>query len=129
MRALLFPHEAVFIDDRLAERAVGEWEGLDHASVKARWPGAFVDGKVNPLAEPPRGETLDQFARRVADFLDLLVKRQDEREVYVVTHNGWIRMALYLNGDVALDKLFADPVPFLQPIPISLNPETLRRHA
>jgi ribonuclease H / adenosylcobalamin/alpha-ribazole phosphatase len=127
--ALLFPGETAFIDDRLAERSVGAWEGLDHATVKARWPSAFADGKVDPLAEPPGGETLNQLTRRVRDFLAMLVSRQDERDVYVVTHNGWIRLALHLNGEVALEQLFAEPVPFLRPISFELTQETLRRRA
>jgi len=37
---LLFPDEVAVVDVRLAERSVGEWEGLDHAAVRSRWPEA-----------------------------------------------------------------------------------------
>ena len=124
--AMLFPDEIAIVDARLAERAVGEWEGLDHATVQAQWPGAFADGKVDPFAAPPGGETLGQLSRRVGDFLEMLVECPGEGDVYVVTHNGWVRMALLLNGDLALDELFAEPVPFLQPIAVELKPDRLR---
>jgi len=37
-------------------------------------------------------------------------------DVYVVTHNGWIRVALMLSFEIAPDELFAEQVPFLMPI-------------
>ena len=122
---LLFPDEIALVDERLSERAVGEWQGLNHDAVRARWPWAFTGGKVNPLADPPGGETLDELSRRVGSFLTMLAERQGSSDVYVVTHNGWIRMALYLNGDIAFEKLFAEPVPFLQPTAFDLRPGRL----
>lgn len=127
--ALLFPGESVIVDQRLSERAVGEWEGLDHATVEARWPDAFSHGVVNPFVTPPGGEPLDHFKERVAGFLEMLLSSQYERagsEAYVVTHNGWIRVALLLNGHIGLDELFAEPVPFLRAIPLALDPQAIR---
>jgi broad specificity phosphatase PhoE len=111
---VLFPGEKAVIDARLAERSVGEWEGLDHATVRARWPDAFVDGVISPDVVPPGGESLGQLRARVASFLADLEDATDD--VYVVTHNGWIRTALLLNGDIGIEGLFAEPVPFLQPL-------------
>lgn len=127
--ALLFPGERVSVDQRLSERAVGDWEGLDHATVEARWPDAFANGVVDPFVTPPDGETGDHFKERVASFLEMLLSSQYESagsEAYVVTHNGWIRVALLLNGQIGLGELFAEPVPFLRPIPLALDPQAVR---
>ncbi len=40
--------------------------------------------------------------------------------------NGWLRMALLLNGDIALAELFAEPVRFLRPRPFERNADRLR---
>jgi alpha-ribazole phosphatase len=110
---VLFPEETAIVDERLMERSVGEWEGLDHATVRRRWP-AYGGDKTDLMLTPPGGESLDEFVARVKDFLlDLADVRGD---VYAVTHNGWIRVALMLNFEIAPDKLFAESVPFLVPI-------------
>ena len=112
---ILFPGEEAASDVRLMERSVGEWEGLDHATVRARWPEAFVDGVISPNVVPPGGESLEQLRARVAGFLASIDDATED--VYVVTHNGWIRTALLLNGTIGLAELFAEPVPFLRPLP------------
>ena len=96
------------------ERSVGEWEGLDHATVRRRWP-AYGDETTDLMLTPPGGESLDDSAARVKSFLDDLAGMTDD--VYVVTHNGWIRMALMLNSEIAPEALFTEQVPFLVPIP------------
>jgi 2,3-bisphosphoglycerate-dependent phosphoglycerate mutase len=112
---LLFPGEPVITDARLQERSVGTWEGLDHATVQAGWPATFrPDGTLDPWAEPPGGETLESFAARVESFLDDVPDLG--HDVYAVTHNGWIRVALWLAGQVDRESLFAESTPFLRPV-------------
>jgi broad specificity phosphatase PhoE len=104
------------------ERSVGKWEGLHHDKVQAHWPGTFLpDGSLDPLREPPGGENLQQFAGRVEAFLVWLNDRDDAEagDVYLVTHNGWIRVALWLAGHVSLSALFRQSVPFLTPIDLA----------
>jgi alpha-ribazole phosphatase len=116
---ILFPGEDSTIDARLAERAVGEWESLDHATVRARWPEAFVEGLIRPDFVPPGGESMDLLRGRVARFFASI--DDTDEDVYVVTHNGWIRTAHLLNGSIAREDLFAEAVPFLQPLPFVWN--------
>jgi alpha-ribazole phosphatase len=111
---VLFPGEPVIVDERLMERSVGEWEGLDHDTVRRRWP-EYGGKHIDLTMTPPGGESLADFVARVKDFLLGLASERDD--VYVVTHNGWIRVALMVNFEIAPDRLFADPVPFLVPIP------------
>lgn len=117
--AALFPQDVAIQDERLLERSVGEWEGLHHDEVQARWPGTFLaDGSLDPAAEPPGGETLEQFAQRVEEFLVWLEGRHEE-DVYLVTHNGWIRVALWLDGRIPRSVLFGDSVSFMTPIELA----------
>jgi len=118
--AALFPDDVPTIDARLAERSVGVWEGLDHATVRTRWPESYVDGVLNPRVTPPGGEGVTAFARRVYEFLDELRSAASGR-VYVVTHDGWIRVAQLLTGQVGADDLFAHSVPHLVPIAVDLD--------
>jgi broad specificity phosphatase PhoE len=111
---VLFPGEPFVVDDRLMERSVGEWEGLDHETVRRRWPEYGTD-EIDLTLTPPGGESLDEFVARVQDFLMELASAAND--TYVVTHNGWIRVALMLNDEIAPDRLFAESVPFLVPIP------------
>jgi broad specificity phosphatase PhoE len=117
---VLFPGEPVNLDDRLLERSVGDWEGLDHATVELRWPGTFIDGVIDPRAAAPGGESVADLCARVADFVGMLMSPESgpdsDTDVYVVTHNGWIRAAMLLNDEVELEELFAEPVPFLTPL-------------
>jgi len=123
--ALLFPGEEAVVDDRLAERSVRDWEGLDHATVRSRWPQAFAAGTIDPLVQPPGGESIRELQDRVAGFLRMLAAPTDEHDGYVVTHNGWTRTARLVNGELSKERLFADPVPFLQPIAFDLRSERL----
>ena len=111
---LLFPGEPFMIDARLMERSVGEWEGLDHETVRRRWP-EYGTSKVDLMLTPPGGESLNEFVTRVKDFLEDLPSGTGD--TYVVTHNGWIRVALMLNQEVVPSRLFAESTPFLVPIP------------
>lgn len=114
---ILFPGETAIREPLLLERAVGEWEGLDHATVEARWPGTFIDGVIDPHAAPLGGESVEDLCARVTGFFEQIAGAT--ADVYAVTHNGWIRAAMMLNGDIGFDELFAEPVPFLTPLPFA----------
>jgi len=113
---VLFPDEAAVPDNRLLERAGGVWEGLAQATIRERWPDSYVDGSLNPRAIPSDGESLEDLQGRVSAFLDWLPTPGPEADVYAVTHNGWIRVALWLRGDFTTEHLFTESVPFLTPI-------------
>jgi len=66
-----------------------------------------------------------QLQDRVAGFLRMLAGQADDDDVCLVTHNGWIRTAMLVNGELPKERLFAEPVPFLQPIAFDLRPERL----
>jgi broad specificity phosphatase PhoE len=111
----LFPGARLRVDSRLAERSLGELEGVDHVRVQQRWPTAYIDGRLDPGFDPPGGESMPTFAGRVAGFLreHVVSVSRSASTVYVVTHNGWIRTARFLNGEIERDELFGESVSFL----------------
>jgi broad specificity phosphatase PhoE len=57
--------------DDLTELAQGQWEGLPHAEVTARWPDELAQWRLTPTtAHAPGGESLLEAAGRVSSALE-----------------------------------------------------------
>jgi broad specificity phosphatase PhoE len=118
--AAIFPAHDVRVDHRLRERSLGEWQGMSHASVRSQWPQAFnADGPLDPRYTPPGGEEFAEFVERVAHFIN--ESAQLKTPLIVVSHNGWIRTAQYVTGAIALTEIFAESIPYLVPLRLSLS--------
>lgn len=78
----------VHVDERLAERDVGEWTGLTHREIETRWPGARDAGAWPADAEPTR-EVVDRALDALCD-----VAATAAGQALVVTHAGIIRSLL-----------------------------------
>jgi broad specificity phosphatase PhoE len=83
------------IDDRLGERRLGVWEGQEKKSLAREYPEAFLESGALFLREY-RGE-----------------------DVLVVTHNGWIRTARYLCGEIPQEQIFAENEPHNRPLSLA----------
>lgn len=96
----------VTLDDRLAERSFGEWEGRPWAEL---WATVPAEVRTEPAAwaafTPPGGEPLAEVAARVRACACELTATPGRR-VLAVTHAGPLRLAvgfaLDLPGDRAL---------------------------
>ncbi|MBI2870851.1 MAG: histidine phosphatase family protein [Candidatus Omnitrophica bacterium] len=83
------------IDERLVERHFGEWEGLTWDEIQARYPqevGRYRDGAAE--FSPQGGETLKQVLSRWQSFLKDLIAGHQEETVAVMSHGGFIRVAI-----------------------------------
>lgn len=84
----------VEIDERLAERSFGEWEGRRWPEL---WPGVPPEVLASPEAyaafTPPGGEPYESVATRVRAALDDLTAIP-ARRVLVGTHAGPLRLAV-----------------------------------
>ena len=80
-------------DERLVEMGYGDWEGLQQAEIKTRWPELLRRWKKAPdEVAPPGGESLSDLQRRVRSFLqDTAV---GPGPILAVTHAGVIRTAV-----------------------------------
>jgi len=89
--ALYFPRAAYKSDFRFRESHFGEWEGKTYEMLKEyKSYRSWIDDPYS--AGPPGGECLQETEQRVLSaFAEL---PGDEKDVFVVTHGGPIRLLL-----------------------------------
>lgn len=95
-------------EDGLAEIAYGEWEGMGHEEVKAKWPEAYAHWSSDVASRgTPGGETAFAVAARAAPVLERLRAHHQSGRVLVVSHKATIRIMVcaLLGMDV---RLFRD---------------------
>lgn len=95
-------------DEGLAEIAYGEWEGLRHEDVRAKWPDAYAYWAADVASRgTPGGETAFAVAARAAPVLDRVRHEYGEGRVLLVSHKATIRIMIcaLLGMDV---RLFRD---------------------
>lgn len=98
----------VSIDDGLAEIAYGEWEGMRHDEVKAKYPDAYAHWSADVASRgTPGGETAFAVASRAAPVLERIRETYGDGRVLVVSHKATIRIMVcaLLGMDV---RLFRD---------------------
>ena len=118
----IFPARMIVVDKRLRERGLGLWEGLAVDDVRKRYPEAFLPNlTMDASYTPPDGEMLEDLISRIKSFFSLLVELQESGPVLIVTHNGWIRTAQYVCGEISLSSIYSESVPLLEPITFCKN--------
>jgi broad specificity phosphatase PhoE len=91
----------IIIDDRIAERDLGEFQGKLTDEIDGR---EFWDYKKNHRYE--KAENIAEFYNRVYTFLDSLKEEYKEKNVLLVTHGGVsIPIHCYFNGIPEIDDL------------------------
>lgn len=83
-------------DPALREMNLGQWCGLPHEEVEARFKDELrALGRGDPMRIGKTGETLPEFGARVLDAIDRLVASAgDDERVLVVTHGGVVRAVM-----------------------------------
>lgn len=100
----------------LREMNFGAWDGRTWAALEAEDGERLATWMTHwQVAAPPGGETVAQLQHRVATVLQRLMLRV-EPQVLVVSHAGWIRLALCLLQDRPVREMFDITVPHAQPI-------------
>ena len=85
----------------LAEQHFGDWQGLTHDGVSARFPEDARRFWAAPATErPPGGESFAEVMVRVASALPRLTAEGTGRDHVAVIHGGSIRAALALALDL-----------------------------
>ena len=86
-------------DTRLAEINLGSWAGLTRNEVEARWPGTLDGaGRYDWYFRSPDGETLDNLAARVRQFLSDETQRED---IIAISHGVISRILRGLYAGIA----------------------------
>lgn len=92
-------------DADLRERNFGTAQGRPLGELPAEWSGISEGRVIDPEARPPGGESLNELSRRVATFFDRLAQVRHRGDVLVVTHGGFIRMALARCDGMPLSRM------------------------
>jgi broad specificity phosphatase PhoE len=77
-------------DKRLRETHLGEWQGLTHEDVDARWPGGRASWRRNAEWAPPGGETRVDVAGRALQVVRELDGRPGIEVAVLCAHGGLI---------------------------------------
>jgi glucosyl-3-phosphoglycerate phosphatase len=88
----------VWVDDRLRETHLGDWQGLTHAQIDAEAPGARIAWREDATWAPHGGESRVDVAARSLPVVAELVSgdlewgdpNQPDRPVVLVAHGGLI---------------------------------------
>ena len=84
----------IITDDRLKEMDFGSWEGQHAEELKVKCPDAFDDlGNINSkyTKYAKNGETFEQVADRVEEFLAEIQPYSNDKTIMVVCHGFVIR--------------------------------------
>lgn len=80
-------------EDGLREIAYGQWEGLRHEDVKARWPDEYSHWAHDPASRgTPGGETAFQVAARAVPVVERIRETHADGRVLIVSHKATIRI-------------------------------------
>ena len=96
------------VDDRWAELAFGDWDGLTAAEVVARDGDLFSRWLADPGLRPPNGESMRDLEARVGEAMADLLREHRGATVVVVCHMTPIRSVvrqLLGAGEQALARL------------------------
>ncbi|MQA25754.1 MAG: histidine phosphatase family protein [Micromonosporaceae bacterium] len=81
-------------DKRLRERSYGEWEGLTHAEISARWPAEFQRWRLGEPIPECGLEDPDDVAARAGAALAEVAERVGDGTLVVVSHGGAARQGV-----------------------------------
>lgn len=84
------------IVDGIAEADFGEWDSLNFAEVKARWPDELAAWMASTEVAPPGGESFAQVRRRVDAARADLVAQFPRKRVLAVSHVTPIKVMVQL---------------------------------
>jgi probable phosphoglycerate mutase len=98
----------ITLDERLREISLGSWDGFDRGEIAALVPGIFErDGRYEWYFRTPTGETYDEFAGRIASW----VEETAGKTLIVVAHGIVTRVMRGLYGGLPRHIALRLPVP------------------
>ena len=114
--AAIFPGREVTYDDRLMERHLGDWQGRGKADVRVERPDVYTEvGTLELSITPPGGESWAALQARVRAVLDEIASLPADWRVALVAHNGVLRTARVLLGQVDVARASRMAEPFARP--------------
>lgn len=91
----------------LREYYFGEWEGLTHKQISARWPDIYAEFFKHPdEIRVPGGETFGELKQRAQSAIETLVANHPDQTVVVVSHGGTIRTIVCAALGIHLNRVW-----------------------
>lgn len=88
--SIVVPNHAIWIDPRLEERFLGEYEGKPASEYnQALYHNYLINSKEYGV------EGIKELIERVRDLIEELKKNYSKETILLVTHGGWINALLY----------------------------------
>ena len=104
--ALAIPGCNPEIRPEIREVALGEVTLKTTAECTALWGEHFTQNRAKGNFEPFGGESLEMLDKRIGDFLDEIIAKEDEKIIGIVSHGGAISSAArHLVGRLPLSAL------------------------
>ena len=89
---IMFPHEKVYEDPRLAEAQRGIYHVMTRKEMEVRYPEELVRKEREGLYHyrPPGGENWPDIELRINSFLSTLSRDYEDQDVVMVVHGHWL---------------------------------------
>ena len=77
------------LDERLMERGLGEWEGMEREEIKERFPKEFEQyNKNRDMANIKGAEPYEKIEERIRDFFEEILSTHKGKMIAIVGHAG-----------------------------------------
>jgi len=100
------------VDSRIAEMHYGEWEGLRHDEIEARFPNMLAQWRKDPTGmRPPQGESPEALQARIVAFWQDACQSYRGKHALIVGHSGSMRLLIspILNQPISYTRHIAMP--------------------
>jgi len=97
--------QVIIIDEMLRERKLGVLEGNNWSTIRKKHPkaGDIYHSNCKETTIPGGGESLQQFANRIKQFMDKIAIQEEGKKVLVISHGGvvgiWMKIVLNISLD------------------------------
>jgi broad specificity phosphatase PhoE len=100
-------HLPRWLDTRLREVNLGDWQGVTHADIQARFPEQWAERYADPLNfRPPGGETIGEMVARAFPAVDEIAATYPHSRVLLVSHGILLAALICRARDLPLMQLY-----------------------
>lgn len=119
----------VFVDKRLREMELGEWESQLYSEINKKYPEKIKERLVNPAhAHAPGGESALELAERMSRAADDISAIYPGGDVIVVTHGMSIKTLSTIASGDSFDDIYSQMPPHVEPVVVEWDPSPKNAH-
>jgi len=91
---IIFPGTRFIKTKTLREMNFGIFEGYDYKHLLKKYPSLYTNWVNNPNISIPKGETFNNFKKRIKKFFYKLIECDKKNNIAVISHGGVIRLLI-----------------------------------